>query len=207
MDYYEKKRKKEAREPHNRSAVAKKLIGLKAKLYAKKRHSEKVTMKKTIQQHSERTNKHKVEEEAAPGAIPAYLLDREQTSRAKVLSNTIKQKTAYEISLGLVGSEMCIRDRPKYERFIRPSGLRFTKAHVTHPELKCTFQLDILGVKKNPNGPMYSSLGVLTKGTVIEVNVSELGLVTPGGKVVWGKYAQVTNNPENDGCVNGVLLV
>jgi ribosome biogenesis protein NSA2 len=24
---------------------------------------------------------------------------------------------------------------------------------------------------------------------------------------VWGKYAQVTNNPENDGCVNGVLLV
>lgn len=27
-------------------------------------------------------------------------------------------------------------------------------------------------------------------GTIIEVNVSELGLVTPGGKVVWGKYAQ-----------------
>lgn len=28
-------------------------------------------------------------------------------------------------------------------------------------------------------------LGVLTKGTVIEVNVSELGLVTTSGKVVW----------------------
>ena len=27
--------------------------------------------------------------------------------------NTIKQKTAYEISLRLVGSEMCIRDRPR----------------------------------------------------------------------------------------------
>ena len=40
-----------------------------------------------------------------------------------------------------------------------------------------------------------------------QVNVSELGLVTPGGKVVWGKYAQVTNNPENDGCINAVLLV
>jgi hypothetical protein len=25
--------------------------------------------------------------------------------------------------------------------------------------------------------------------------------------VVWGKYAQVTNNPENDGCINAVLLV
>jgi len=35
----------------------------------------------------------------------------------------------------------------------------------------------------------------MTKGTVIEVNVSELGLVTTGGKVVWGKYAQITNNP------------
>ncbi|KAJ6923915.1 ribosome biogenesis protein NSA2 [Populus alba x Populus x berolinensis] len=86
-------------------------------------------------------------------------------------------------------------------------GLRFTKAHVTHPELKCTFNLEIIGVKKNPNGPTYTSLGVITKGTIIEVNVSELGLVTPAGKVVWGKYAQVTNNPENDGCINAVLLV
>lgn len=109
------------------------------------------------------------------------------------------------------------RKPPKYERFIRPSGLRFTKAHVTHPELKCTFNLEIIGVKKNPNGPMYTSLGVITKGTIIEVtfclydltmqpnfllssslinhwcgfqvNVSELGLVTPAGKVVWGKLA------------------
>jgi len=54
------------------------LIGLKAKLYAKKRHSEKVVMKRTIAQHSERTNKHKAEEEVAKGAIPHYLLDREQ---------------------------------------------------------------------------------------------------------------------------------
>jgi ribosome biogenesis protein NSA2 len=52
---------------------------------------------------------------------------------------------------------------------------------------------------------MYTQLGVLTKGTVIEVNVSELGMVTTGGKVVFGKYAQVTNNPENDGCINAVL--
>jgi len=80
-------------------------------------------------------------------------------------------------------------------------------AHVTHPELKVTLQLEILGVKKNPNGQAYTSLGVITKGSIIEVNVSELGLVTPGGKVVWGKYAQVTNNPENDGCINAVLLV
>lgn len=60
-----------------------------------------------------------------------------------------------------------------------------TKANVTHPELKTTFQLPILGVKKNPQSPLYTSLGVLTKGTIVEVNVSELGMVTTGGKVVW----------------------
>jgi ribosome biogenesis protein NSA2 len=54
---------------------------------------------------------------------------------------------------------------------------------------------------------MYTQLGVLTKGTIVEVNVSELGMVTTGGKVVWAKYAQITNNPENDGCVNAVLLL
>ena len=102
-------------------------------------------------------------------------------------------------------------------------AMRFKKAHVTHPELKATFCLPIIGVKKNPSSPMFTSLGVITKvfqlytttiyyrdnfkGTVIEVNISELGLVTQGGKVVWGKYAQVTNNPENDGCINAVLLV
>ena len=99
------------------------------------------------------------------------------------------------------------RKPPKYERFIRPMALRYRKAHVTHPELGATFYLPIISVKKNPQSPLYTQLGVLTKGTVIEVNISELGLVTTSGKVVWGKYAQVTNNPENDGCVNAVLLV
>nr|MBE5726241.1 intronic protein 259 [Cucujiformia] len=81
------------------------------------------------------------------------------------------------------------RKPPKFERFIRPMGLRFKKAHVTHPELKSTFYLPIIGVKKNPSSAMFTSLGVITKGTVIEVNISELGLVTQAGKVVWGKYA------------------
>jgi ribosome biogenesis protein NSA2 len=125
----------------------------------------------------------------------------------------------------------------KMERFIRPMALRYKKANVTHrkpfrafnlgaakpysADLKATFQLQIMGVKKNPQSPMYTQLGVLTKGTVIEVNVSELGMVTTGGKAVVAKYAQVTNNPvssllqnwahshrklqENDGCINSVL--
>jgi ribosome biogenesis protein NSA2 len=38
------------------------------------------------------------------------------------------------------------------------------------------------------------------------VDVSSLGLVTPGGKVVWGKYAKITNYPENEACVIALLL-
>lgn len=96
-------------------------------------------------------------------------------------------------------------------------GLRQKRANVTHPELGVTVQLPILSVKKNPQNPLYTQLGVLTRGTILEVNVSELGMVTTSGKVVWGKWAQVTSklieadarlkltrldNPENDGCVN-----
>lgn len=41
----------------------------------------------------------------------------------------------------------------------------------------------------------------------MRLQISELGMVTTGGKVVWAKYAQVTNNPELDGCINAVLIV
>ncbi|XP_014663224.1 PREDICTED: ribosome biogenesis protein NSA2 homolog [Priapulus caudatus] len=243
LDYEERKRKKESREVHKRAAKAKKLRGLKAKLYNKQRHAEKVQMKKTIKMHEERKTKQKNDEPVPDGAVPAYLLDREGQSRAKVLSNMIKQKRKekagkWDVPLPKVRAmgdsevfrvvktgksrrkgwkrmvtkvtyvgEGFTRKPPKFERFIRPMALRFRKAHVTHPELKATFCLPLIGVKKNPTSPLYTSLGVITKGTVIEVNISELGLVTQGGKVIWGKYAQVTNNPENDGCINAVLLV
>lgn len=127
----------------------------------------------------------------------------------KVMRSGKRQKKQWKRMVSKVTyvGDTFTRKPPKYERFIRPAGLRMKKAHVTHPELQTTFSLDIIGVKKNPQSSLYTSLGVITKGTVIEVNVSELGLVTPAGKVVWGKYAQVTNNPENDGCINAVLLV
>ena len=73
---------------------------------------------------------------------------------------------------------------------------------IQHPELGVTVHLPIISVKKNPQNPMYTHLGVLTKGTIIEVNVSELGLVTSSGKVVWGRWAQISNTCEQDGCVN-----
>jgi ribosome biogenesis protein NSA2 len=243
MDAEERERKKEARSVHKKAQFAQKVTGIRAKLYNEKRFKEKAAMRKTIAEHNERGNKHANDDAVADGAVPAYLLDREGVSRAKVLSNTVKQKRKEKAGkwdvpipkvkpvaddemfkvlktgtkrnkawkrmvtkVTFVGDNYT-RKAPKYERFIRPTGLRFKKAHITHPELKATFHLDIIGVKKNPSSTLYTNLGVITKGTVIEVNVSDLGLVTTSGKVVWGKFAQVTNNPELDGCINGVLLV
>lgn len=243
MDTHERQRKRDARETRRRSEQARSLTGIKAKIYNKQRFKEKAAMKKAINQHFEGDKKNTEKEKVSDGAVPAYLLDRDQQTRSKVLSNTLKQKRKekagkWDVPLPKVRpiaedemfkviktgkrqkkqwkrmvtkvtyvGESFTRKAPKYERFIRPMGLRFKKAHVTHPELKTTFCLSIIGVKKNPSSQMFTQLGVITRGTVIEVNVSELGLVTNSGKVVWGKYAQVTNNPENDGCINAVLCV
>lgn len=243
LDHFERARKKEARLAHKRSEYAQKVHGLRAKLFHENRHKEKIEMKKTINMHQERDNKHADGDVVKDGAVPAYLLDRQNVSRAKILSNMIKQKRKekagkWDVPLPKVKpvsedeifkvvktgkrqkkswkrmvtkvtyvGDGFTRKPPKYERFIRPMALRFKKANVTHPELKTTLALDILGVKKNPQSPLYTQLGVITKGTVVEVNVADLGLVTQTGKVIWGKYAQVTNDPENDGCINAVLLV
>lgn len=67
-----------ARQVHKRSKYAQSAIGLKAKLFQKKRYSEKATMKKTIAMHNEREHKHKAEDNNPEGAVPAYLLDRNQ---------------------------------------------------------------------------------------------------------------------------------
>jgi ribosome biogenesis protein NSA2 len=186
FDHDEKQRKKEAREVKDVAKKAQELHGLKGKLYAKQRYKEKIKMKKNIKAHEEKeatvTNDKKVSE----GAIPAYLLDRNEVNRTKVLSNMIKQKRKekagkWKVPIEKVKpmseeemfkvlrtgkrrrkawkrvvnkvtfvNENFVRKPPKFERFIRPTGLRFKKAHVTHPELKTTFCLDILGVKKNP---------------------------------------------------------
>ena len=42
--------------------------------------------------HEQRKTKQKDDDQTPQGAVPAYLLDREGQSRAKVLSNMIKQK-------------------------------------------------------------------------------------------------------------------
>jgi len=92
LDHFERKRKKEARQVHNRSKFAQKVQGLKAKILNKKRFAEKAQMKKTISMHQEKEKKEVSDERIAPGALPAYLLDRKNNTTAKVLSNMIKQK-------------------------------------------------------------------------------------------------------------------
>lgn len=186
FDTEERARKKEARGVKDIAKKAQELHGLKGKLYAKQRYKEKIKMKKNIKAHEEKDATVTNEKKEDQGAIPAYLLDRNEVNRTKVLSNMIKQKRKekagkWKVPIEKVKpmseeemfkvmrsgkrrkkawkrvvnkitfvSENFTRKPPKYERFIRPTGLRFKKAHVTHPELKTTFCLDILGVKKNP---------------------------------------------------------
>jgi len=163
------KRKKEAREIKKKSTRAQKLRGIKAKIENKKNFTEKIKMKKTIKAHEEKAVDVKVDD-VKNGAKPAYLLDREEVNRSKILSNTIKQKrkekagrwaVPIEKVRALTEAEMFqvkksgkrknkawkrvinkityvpenfTRKPPKYEKYIRPSSLRFKKAHVTHPE-------------------------------------------------------------------------
>ncbi|SBT86901.1 ribosomal protein S8e, putative [Plasmodium malariae] len=242
FDYFERVRKKEARSVHKESLKAKKLRGIKAKIYNKKKYAEKVNFKKTIKQHEAKDVK-VAEKVRDDNGLPSYLLDRNQVRYTKVLTNLLKQKRKSKAGkwqlpvpkiqalneaemlrvvksgkrrrktwkrlidkISFVGKDFT-RKNPKFERYIRPSSLRFKRANVYHSELKTTISLDIISVKVNPQSSLYTNLGIITKGTIIEVNVSELGLVTQSGKVIWAKFAQVTNNPELDGCINATLLV
>ncbi|CAD25991.1 similarity to HYPOTHETICAL PROTEIN: YEV6_yeast [Encephalitozoon cuniculi GB-M1] len=241
LDHELRKYKKERRNEKLVAKTAKRLFGLKAKLFAKKQHAAKIQLKKDLKMKESKKKGMEVSVEDNP--LPHFLLDREMQERARDINDKIKQQrqekgSKYSVPLpkihplpekevfGVVASgkrrskhwkrmvtKPCFvgsdftRKPPKYERFIRPMAMRFKTAHVSHPELNSTFNLKIIGLKKNPHSEVYTGLGILSKGTVIEVDVGPLGLVNGSGKIIWGKYAQITNNPENDGCVNAVLLV
>merc|ERR1712181_59586 len=90
----------EARAPKKRAEQARKLRGIKAKITNKERFKEKVQMKKTIKAHQEKKTKQSAEAPADKGAVPAYLMDREQQSQAKVISNMVKQKRKEKVASG-----------------------------------------------------------------------------------------------------------
>ena len=183
FDHEERTRKRRAREVHKQSHDAQNLRGLRAKLFQKARHAQKIQMKKQIKAHEERNVKSSAPNEPSTDAKPEYLLDRSNTANAKALSSTIKNKrkeaaAKFAVPLprvrGIAEEEMFkvvktgkktakkgwkrmitkptfvgadFTRRPvKYERFIRPMGLRYKKANVTHPELGVTVLLPIISV-------------------------------------------------------------
>ncbi|KAM0674216.1 Ribosome biogenesis protein [Gurleya vavrai] len=232
-----KKEKKEKRMPHVIQRLAKKLHGHHAIMFNQKRRAEKIQLKKDKLQKVKGTDKTQTESKEALPTFLLDREDTARALSDKVKQQRQEKASKYSVPIAKVKgipeietfsvfksgkrgakqwkrvvTKPCFvgdnftRKAPKFERFIRPMAMRFKKAHVTHPELKATFSLPILGVKQNPHSELNTGLGVLSKGTIIEINVSELGIVC-GSKIVWGKYAQITNHPENDGCVNAILLV
>jgi ribosome biogenesis protein NSA2 len=121
--------------------------------------------------------KQKRNEKAARFSVPLPkvkgISEEEMFSVVKTGKKTAKKSWKRMITKPTFVGPGFTRRPVKYERFIRPMGLRYKKANVTHPELSVTVQLPIISVKKNPQNPLYTQLGVLTKGTIIEVNVSE----------------------------------
>lgn len=94
LDKEERDRKREARQGHKTAEDAQNLRGLRAKMYAKKRHQEKIAMRKAIKAHEERNVKSAAPDREPDNPIPAYLLDRNNPNTAKALSSSIKQKRA-----------------------------------------------------------------------------------------------------------------
>lgn len=94
LDHEERMRKRIARESHKQSESAQKLTGLRAKLYQKKRHAEKIQMKKQIRAHEQRNLKSSAPSEPSSIPLPQYLLDRTHPTGAKALSTAIKNKRA-----------------------------------------------------------------------------------------------------------------
>ena len=91
LDHDERVRKRTAREAHKVAKDSQSFTGLRAKLYQKKRHHEKIQMKKQIRQKEESNVKSSGPQESST-PVAEYLLDRNPPSNAKVLSSAIKNK-------------------------------------------------------------------------------------------------------------------
>lgn len=92
LDHEERVRKRTARESHKVSKDSQNLRGLRAKLFHKKRHHEKIQMKKAIRAQEEKDVKSAGPSEPSSEPLPQYLLDRGGQNDAKALSSAIKNK-------------------------------------------------------------------------------------------------------------------
>lgn len=69
------------------SEKAQSLVGLRAKLYHKKRYHEKIQIKKQIKTHEERNVKSSTPTEPSSTPLPQYLLDRSNPTNTKALNS------------------------------------------------------------------------------------------------------------------------
>ena len=92
LDHDERVRKRTAREAHKLAKDSQTFTGLRAKLHQKKRHHEKIQMKKQIRQKEQSNVKSSGPSEPSSTPLPQYLLDRSQPTNAKALSSAIKNK-------------------------------------------------------------------------------------------------------------------
>ena len=92
LDHDERVRKRTAREAHKASKDSQNFTGLRAKLLQKKRHNEKIQMKKAIRAHEEKNVKSAGPSEPGSNPTPQYLLDRSKQNDAKALSSAIKNR-------------------------------------------------------------------------------------------------------------------
>lgn len=92
LDHEERLRKRTARETHKVSKDSQNLTGLRAKLHQKKRHNEKIQMKKAIRAQEEKNVKSSGPSEPSSQPVPKYLVERSGQNDAKALSSAIKNK-------------------------------------------------------------------------------------------------------------------
>jgi len=98
-----------------------------------------------------------------------------------------------------------VRPPIQYERFVRPMALRLTQTNVTHVQSGKTFLANILNVEMNPNSHIETLLGKISLGTIIQIELQD-NLHRLADTPSSCTYAQVTNNPSDDGTVNSVLI-
>ncbi|KAI1167383.1 ribosomal protein S8e/ribosomal biogenesis NSA2 [Nemania serpens] len=196
LDCDKRVRKRLARDVHKRSEDTQNVRGFRANMMHEARRVEKTQMQKQIRalERSATRNrnapdavkalssqiKQKRNEKAARFSVPLPkvrgISEEEVFQVLKTEKKTHRKAWKRMIAKPTFVAPGFTRQNHKFERFIRPMGLRQRTAHVSHSTLGVTVKLPIIGV--------------------------ELGIATAPGKVVWGRYAQITNNPENDGAVN-----
>ena len=80
------------------SEKAQSLVGLRAKLYHKKRHHKKIQIKKQIKAQEKRNVKSSTPTEPSSTPLPQYLLDRSNPTNTKALSSASTSNSSSPIA-------------------------------------------------------------------------------------------------------------